>query len=183
MQIVSIVIGVIVLIVGVGYFATNSGNTSAPATTVVETNQAAEEAVTPETSPEPEVATEAGTPQIESTEADETTIEAAAIPTTPGTYQTYDAAKIAASDAEYILLFFHATWCPSCRALDADITANAAAIPPGVEIYKIDYDTATELKRQYGVTRQHSIIEITAAGVAESSVSHPSTLAGILATI
>lgn len=170
MKTTPIVIGVVVLILGVGYLVTN--NTKEPAAVTQETAG--------ETVSETEaVGTEETTPADETATAEVNTTADAA----PGLYTTYDAEKIAQSDAEHILLFFHATWCPSCKALDADIVANAGSIPAGVEIYKVDYDTSTDLKRQYGVTTQHSIIEVAATGAAESGISHPLTLEGVLATI
>ena len=170
MQKISLIIGVIVLVLGVGYLATSSkddtqvAKTTANTETVpLESNQPIAEVDTPST--------------VESAE------DASRVASVPGSYSAYDASKIAASDAEHILLFFHATWCPSCRALDTDIVKNAANIPAGVEIYKVDYDTSVELKRKYGVTTQHSIIEINKSGEAESSISHPLTLEGVLETI
>lgn len=162
MQTTSIVIGIIVLILGVGYLATNQDY------------RAVDEVVTAESD-----STEAATDRTSGNE----TVGDIHETDTVGTYQEYDATAIAESEAEHILLFFHATWCPSCRALDADIVANADNIPPGVEIYKVDFDTATELKRQYGVTTQHSVLEISPTGEAESAISHGLTLSDVLATI
>lgn len=56
------------------------------------------------------------------------------------------------------VLFFHASWCPKCRALDDDIEANA--IPEGMTIFKVDFDTATALRQQYGVTLQTTIVYV-----------------------
>jgi len=56
------------------------------------------------------------------------------------------------------VLFFHASWCPKCRALDADIDSNA--IPAGMTIFKVDFDTATALRQQYGVTLQTTIVYV-----------------------
>lgn len=99
-----------------------------------------------------------------------------------GIYMAYDADKVAKSTAHHIILFFHATWCPSCRALDADIVKNAKNIPGMVEIYKVDYDTSIALKKKYGITTQHSIIEIAADGTAKGNITHPATLADVLKT-
>lgn len=166
-QIILIIIGVMVLVLCVGYIATNSDKEV--------TN------VYPE--PIAEVASKSKKEVVatgETTAAEEaTTIE----DITPGVYTSYDADAIAHSDAKHILLFFYATWCPTCKALDTDIVAHADSIPAGVEIYKVDYDTSTDLKRKYGVTTQHSIIEIDASGKALSGISHPLNLKGVLATI
>jgi thiol-disulfide isomerase/thioredoxin len=102
-----------------------------------------------------------------------------ALAQTTGTYTTYDAEQVSTSNADQIFLFFHAPWCPSCVALENDILANEESIPEGVEIYKVDYDSETELKARYGVTRQHSVLEIDSDGNILSEVTHPATLGEI----
>jgi thiol-disulfide isomerase/thioredoxin len=164
MKTVSIIIGVVVLILGVGYLATNSNTASAPVAQEV-------------TGPQAEQASTVDRASIDESEESQSAV------TPAGIYTEYEAQQIAQSDAKTILLFFHATWCPSCRALDADIVANADTIPAGVEIYKLDYDTQTALKRQYGVTTQHSVIEIDSTGVAQSAITHPLTFQAVIATI
>lgn len=81
------------------------------------------------------------------------------------TFADYEAKK-----AEYagqsILYFFHASWCPDCKAADTALTAPNAAIPAGVTIVKVDYDTATDLKRTYGVTMQHTFVQVDDGGEA-----------------
>lgn len=57
-------------------------------------------------------------------------------------------------------LFFYASWCPKCRALDQDINSNLANIPSDVVIYKVNFDTANSLKRTYGVTVQTTVIAV-----------------------
>jgi len=158
MQTVSIIIGVIVLIFGVGYVVTNTNQE--PAAVALQSSSS-------------EVASDQPSPTEADTNAN----------TTPGVYAAYDADVVAQSDADHILLFFEASWCPSCRALDADIVANLNDIPAGVEIYTVDYDTATDLKRRYKVTTQHSIIKIAADGTAQSGITHGLTLDNVLATI
>ncbi len=75
-----------------------------------------------------------------------------------GTYEEYDAAKIAANDGA--LLFFHASWCPSCRVLDKALTEDADKIPSGLAILKLDYDEETELKKKYAVVGQHTLVQV-----------------------
>lgn len=75
-----------------------------------------------------------------------------------GQYVDYDEAKLASSkDDNYI--FFHAPWCPQCRAIEASIRAGGK-IPEGVTIYKIDYDSNQELRREYGVTLQTTFVKV-----------------------
>ncbi len=77
-----------------------------------------------------------------------------------GSYQAYSPEKIAMADTGKVVLFFHASWCPSCRGLNSDIEKNMSAIPEGVTILKTDYDTQTELKKKYGVTSQHTLVQV-----------------------
>ena len=75
----------------------------------------------------------------------------------PGVYVDYYDGAIAETPGLKVL-FFHASWCPKCRALDADIAANT--IPDGMTIFKVDFDTATDLRQQYGVTLQTTIVYV-----------------------
>jgi len=81
-----------------------------------------------------------------------------------GTYEAYTPEKLAYAEEGDVVLFFRASWCPTCRALDVDINANADAIPAGVTILDVDYDTATALKQKYGVTYQHTLVQVDADG-------------------
>jgi thiol-disulfide isomerase/thioredoxin len=64
-------------------------------------------------------------------------------------------------------LFFHASWCPKCRALDEDLRAQGA--PDGLTVFKVDYDSRTDLRQKYGVTIQTTIVFVDDAGEAISS--------------
>ena len=45
------------------------------------------------------------------------------------------------------VLFFYASWCPTCRAADADITAKQSSIPSGLVIHKVDYLTQVNSRK------------------------------------
>ena len=62
------------------------------------------------------------------------------------------------------VLFFAASWCPSCRAANADITGKLKDIPKGLVIFKTDYDKETALKTKYGIVRQHTFVLVDANG-------------------
>lgn len=81
-----------------------------------------------------------------------------------GSYLPYDSAKLAMAKAGHVVLFFHASWCPTCRALDNDITNNIKNIPANLTVLDVDYDNSTELKKKYGVTYQHTLVEVDAQG-------------------
>jgi thiol-disulfide isomerase/thioredoxin len=81
-----------------------------------------------------------------------------------GTFETYSADKLALAADGTVVLFFHAAWCPSCRGLENDLNASLSDIPANTHILKLDYDTETELKKKYGVVRQHTLIVVDASG-------------------
>ena len=78
----------------------------------------------------------------------------------PGTYSAYDAAKLADAKTGKVVIFFAASWCPDCRALDANITANLAKLPTGFTILKANYDQELKLRQKYGVTYQHTLVRV-----------------------
>lgn len=80
---------------------------------------------------------------------------------TAGTYVEYSNTAIADAVGTR-LLFFHAPWCPQCRAVEEDILASG--VPDGVTIIKVDYDSNQALRQQYGVTLQTTFVEVDAAG-------------------
>ena len=77
-----------------------------------------------------------------------------------GSYEAYAPEKLARAETGDVVLFFHASWCPTCRGLSADIDKNIEAITSEVSILKVDYDTETELKKKYGVTYQHTLVQV-----------------------
>lgn len=75
-----------------------------------------------------------------------------------GVYQEYSDAAYAEAKGSRVL-FFHAPWCSQCRALDKDII-DQAELADGVTIFKVDYDTATELRKKYDVTLQTTLVRV-----------------------
>jgi len=63
-----------------------------------------------------------------------------------------------------VVLFFAASWCSTCRRTRANIEADLAGIPSGLVIVVVDYDAERDLRRQYGVTVQHTFVHIDADG-------------------
>ena len=77
-----------------------------------------------------------------------------------GSYEAYSADKLARAETGDVVLFFHASWCPSCRGLNSSIESNLKSIPEGVTILKTDYDKETDLKKKYGITYQHTFVQV-----------------------
>lgn len=97
-----------------------------------------------------------------------------------GEYTTY-ADDAVAEAAEYgnVVLFFHAAWCPTCRALKNNITENSDEIPSDLTILEVDYDDSTALRQQYGVTYQHTLVQVDANGTLITKWSGGNTVESI----
>lgn len=97
-----------------------------------------------------------------------------------GAYLDYYEGAIAETAGTKVL-FFHASWCPKCRALEEDILANE--IPDDFTVFKVDFDTATELRQRYGVTLQTTIVYVDDEGdaLAKGVLYDDTTLAALLA--
>lgn len=80
-----------------------------------------------------------------------------------GSYEEYSPEKVSNSEGK-VVLFFKANWCPTCKALDANIKSNLSSIPSDVTILEVDYDNSTELKQKYGVTYQHTLVQVDQEG-------------------
>lgn len=78
-------------------------------------------------------------------------------------YIDYDPAQLARADNGDVVLFFHASWCPTCKILDQSLT-NTDFLSTGITVMKLDYDTQTELKNRYGVTSQHTLVQVDSQG-------------------
>ncbi len=76
-------------------------------------------------------------------------------------YTNYESWKSYISDPnKRVVLFFHASRCPSCVKSDKDILANISSIPSDVVILKVNYDEASDLKQQHAVTYQHTFVQV-----------------------
>ncbi len=84
--------------------------------------------------------------------------------TESGTYEPYSAEKVKRAKDGAVVLFFHASWCSSCRALDEDIRTSKTLIPKGTTILDVDYDSSIELRKKYGVTYQHTMVQVDTEG-------------------
>lgn len=78
--------------------------------------------------------------------------------------------------------FFHASWCPTCQAIQKEIDADMNRIPAGVTMIKTDYDANTDLRQKFGVTYQYTFVQVDANGNKTdkwSATSLADALAGI----
>jgi thioredoxin 1 len=73
-------------------------------------------------------------------------------------YTSYQPSLLAKAETTPTVLFFHASWCPTCKAAEDDINKMGSNSTANLNILKIDYDTATELKQKYKVTQQSTFV-------------------------
>ena len=101
-----------------------------------------------------------------------------------GSYEVYTPEKVAlASDTHDVVLFFRASWCPTCRAVDTNINANISKIPSSLAILDVNYDDSTALKQKYGVTYQHTFVQVDKDGTLIKKWSGSPTLTALVAEV
>ena len=74
----------------------------------------------------------------------------------------YDADPAKYHAAGDVVLFFNATWCPTCQATVKSLDADGT--PAGLTVVSVDYDNANDLRKQYGVTVQHTFVQVDESG-------------------
>ncbi len=94
--------------------------------------------------------------------ATETAIDPDTKTPSAGIYKAYSEESVVDANYDRSLVFFHAPWCPQCRAFEQSI--NAGSIPAGTQILKADYDSSTDLKKKYGVTLQTTFVQVDKSG-------------------
>ena len=101
-----------------------------------------------------------------------------------GSYEVYAPEKVALASASHdVVLFFRASWCPTCRAVDTDIKANLSKIPSDLTILDVNYDDSTALKQKYSVTYQHTFVQVDKDGNQIKKWSGSPTLSTLVAEI
>ena len=58
---------------------------------------------------------------------------------TAGAYQEYNKSAFDAASGLQRILYFHATWCPTCKQANADLLKNLNMLPVNVVVFKTDY--------------------------------------------
>ena len=74
----------------------------------------------------------------------------------------YDADAATFHESGDVVLFFNASWCPTCQSTVQSLDADG--VPAGLTVVSVDYDSATDLRKQYGVTVQHTFVQVDEAG-------------------
>ncbi|MBN2656036.1 MAG: thioredoxin family protein [Spirochaetales bacterium] len=77
-------------------------------------------------------------------------------------FVSMDKAMMQAQDGPTVL-FFNASWCPTCRAAVKDFGMNAMKLE-GINLLSVDYDDSADLKKKYEITYQHTFVQIDSMG-------------------
>ncbi len=120
--------------------------------------------------------TEPGTPIVPSQESEPASAGAAPAPRVdviPGrsvskagfiSLPTYESDKATYHSGD-VVLFFNASWCSTCARPLANLSENPEDIPEGLTVVSVDFDAEIDLKKQYGVTTQHTFVQVDQDGV------------------
>ena len=71
---------------------------------------------------------------------------------------TADSFKAAKGEGKITLLFFHAPWCPVCKAQEPKVKAQLNGAHKDVVAFKVDYDSNTALRKELKVDTQSTLI-------------------------
>ena len=86
------------------------------------------------------------------------------VPQAGSRYVDYSAAAYESASNQKRVLYFYATWCPTCSVANQDFTANSSQIPENVIIFRTNYDKELDLKRKYAITYQHTFVQVDEIG-------------------
>ena len=149
-----IIVGVVVAIIALNSDSEESTDTTPSQSEESPTEQPANQQIPTDESTDSNPA-DATTSQLPS-ESEESQAEQPASEPVDSTSDTTSVSQPAAQYTDYttgafnqaiqenknVVLFFHANWCPTCRALDEDIQNGLSRVPTNTEIFKIDYDNS-----------------------------------------
>jgi thiol-disulfide isomerase/thioredoxin len=84
---------------------------------------------------------------------------------TPGLWKPFSNDLVSsASGDKKVVLFFNASWCPTCQSTVKDINANLSKLDPNLILLSADYDKEISLRQKYGVTYQHTFVQVNSNG-------------------
>jgi thiol-disulfide isomerase/thioredoxin len=98
------------------------------------------------------------------------TSQAPAEEKTAGRYVEYSKAAYDEAAGMRRVLFFYASWCPTCRTADPDIRANEGRLPADLVVLRVNYndpqtdDEEKTLAKTYAISYQHTFVQVDGQG-------------------
>ena len=71
---------------------------------------------------------------------------------------TAEAVTAAMGEGKTVLLFFHAPWCPVCKAQEPKVKSHLNGAHKNVVAFKVDYDSNVTLRKELEVDKQSTLI-------------------------
>jgi len=91
-------------------------------------------------------------------------------PLTGSRYVEFSPESLQTTQDKRRVLFFYANWCPLCRPVNEELTANVDELPDDVVVIRVNYNDSDtdqnekDLAKKYGVTYQHTFVQIDSRG-------------------
>ena len=94
-------------------------------------------------------------------------VKTSAPQTTTNNYVQYSQSAYdqAQKDERPLFLFFYADWCTTCRAQNPGVVKMFEETDSNVQGFRVNYDTEDELKKEFGIFIQHTMILLDGKGV------------------
>lgn len=83
----------------------------------------------------------------------------------PVSYEVYSASAYKESFGKKAMVLFFYSQTPSSKASDELLNAQSRMLKGGVTIYKVDFEGAADLKKQFGITMDNTFVGIAKNGV------------------
>jgi thiol-disulfide isomerase/thioredoxin len=74
-------------------------------------------------------------------------------------FSEYEASAASYSGTN-VVLFFNASWCSTCKVARDNFEASLSEIPGDMTLVVVDFDDSESLRIKYGVTIQHTFVQI-----------------------
>ena len=78
-------------------------------------------------------------------------------------YQNYET-EIEKYKNSKVVMFFNAAWCSTCKIARDNFESSLDQIPSDLTIVLVDFDNSNDLRKKYGITVQHTLVQIDANG-------------------
>lgn len=92
------------------------------------------------------------------------------VESTNSRYLPYSNSAYTSALGQRRVLYFYATWCPSCKVANEEFTKSPDQIPPDTIVLRVNYnDQGTDkdekaLAAKYGITYQHTFVQVDGEG-------------------